>query len=392
MGMKRQALTLGVVLVIAGALIAAAALPAAGAPRPAGSGAGSDAKARQVVALARQSLQENGLKAVLLRVNVGRRKLVSTGLGESMAGVPATPRMHFRIGAMAIPSLITILLQLQEAGRLSLDDKLSRWFPSLPNADRVTLRMMANSTSGYYDYLQGDPTFEDVLFSDVFRQWKPDELLDYAFARGLACEAGACFTYAHTNYVLIAEVLREVTGRPVARLMRRRIFRPLGLRNTFISPKPSIKPPVLHAYTVDRGPYEDSTFWSPSWTVGRGTIQTSNPHDIARLARAIGTGELISRRSRHEMFAPDTAGYPGFSSELYFGLGVNVVGSWAFQNPVINGYTGIMAYLPQKKISIAIAVTKKEAAAETGRNYAQALFNEIGTYLAPEYPANVPGS
>ena len=59
--------------------------------------------------------------------------------------------MHFRIGAMAIPYLINVLLQLQDQGRLSLDDPVSNWLPDLPNADRVTLRMLASNTSGYPD-------------------------------------------------------------------------------------------------------------------------------------------------------------------------------------------------------------------------------------------------
>jgi CubicO group peptidase (beta-lactamase class C family) len=57
-------------------------------------------------------------------------------------------------------------------------------------------------------------------------------------------------------------VIQDVTGTPVEKLLRNRILRPLGLRNTRISALPRIPPPVLHAYTADRGPYEDSTFWS----------------------------------------------------------------------------------------------------------------------------------
>jgi len=66
--------------------------------------------------------------------------------------------MHFRIGSIAIPYVIDLLLQLQDRGRLSLDDPVSNWLPDLPNADRVTLRMLANSTSGYADWIQENPT------------------------------------------------------------------------------------------------------------------------------------------------------------------------------------------------------------------------------------------
>jgi len=92
--------------------------------------------------------------------------------------VPANLRMHFRDGAIAIPYVIDLLLQLQDEGRLSLDDPVSNWLPSLLNADRVTLRMLANSTSGYADWIQGNPDFVDALYANVFRQWQTSELLE----------------------------------------------------------------------------------------------------------------------------------------------------------------------------------------------------------------------
>ena len=95
--------------------------------------------------------------------------------------------MHFRLGSMSIPFLTTVLLQLEEEGRLSLDDPLAKWLPSsgYPNADRVTPGMLARSTSGYPDWIQGNPTFVSALLADPFRTWTESELLGYAFAQPL---------------------------------------------------------------------------------------------------------------------------------------------------------------------------------------------------------------
>jgi D-alanyl-D-alanine carboxypeptidase len=120
-----------------------------------------------------------------------------------MAGAPATRRMHFRIGSIAIPYLIDQLLILQDEGKLSLDDPVSNWLPGLPNGDRVTLRMLANSTSGYPDWIQGNPSFTETLLADIFRQWKTQALMDAAFSQPLICDPGTCFHYAHTNYVVL---------------------------------------------------------------------------------------------------------------------------------------------------------------------------------------------
>ena len=339
---------------------------------------------RRVLALAQALRVESDLAAIILRVDVGRRRLLRTGLGSSMAGVPASPRMHWRIGSVAIAYLTTIALQLEDEGRLSLDDRLSTWFPELPDADRITLRMLASSTSGYRDYLQNNPPFVDLLLSNPFRQWTEDELVSVALARPVACEPGTCFVYSHANFIILGHVLERVTGRTVATLMRRRILRPLGLRNTHISELPAIPEPALHSYSSDRRVYEDSTFWSPSWTIGRGVIQTSTVDDVIKSARAIGSGRLLSRRAAAEQVAPNTAGLPPLSPAFYYGLGVNVAPPWRFQNPQLNGYSGIMAYLPDKRLSIAIVSTVGPRSPEDSQSVV--LFRRIATYLAPEHP------
>jgi D-alanyl-D-alanine carboxypeptidase len=345
---------------------------------------------RHVQEIVKQTVSEQGLRAALMRVDTGDRTLATASPGESMAGVPANLRMHFRIGAIAIPYVIDLVLQLQDKGRLSLDDPVSKWLPDLPHADRVTLRMLASATSGYPDWIQGNPAFVDTLYSDVFRQWTTPELLDVAFGQPLICDPGECFHYAHTNYVILGRVVQAITGKSVGRLLRRRVLGPIRLRHTDISALPRIPAPVLHAYTSDRGPYEDSTSWSPSWTIAKDMIMTGTIADVIKSAKAVGTGALISRKASRERVAPITAGYPGFSDKLYFGLGIVVANTWQFQNPELNGYTAISAYLPSRKISLALAVTRRPAAAATDTNYSQLLFAELADYLAPNHPVVLP--
>jgi D-alanyl-D-alanine carboxypeptidase len=339
---------------------------------------------RGVLALAQDLRVGNDLAAIILRVDVGRRTLLRTALGSSMAGVPATPRMHWRIGAIAITYLATIALQLQDERRLSLADRLSTWFPELPRAERITLRMLANNTTGYRDYAQDNPPFLKILLADPFREWTEDELVTTALARPFACEPGACFIYSHANFIILGHVLERVTGRPVGALMRRRILRPLGMHNTRISELPAIPSPALHAYTSDRNVYEDSTFWSPTWTIGRGVMMTSNVDDVIKSARAIGSGRLLSRRAAAAQVAPVTANLPGMSPALYYGLGVNVAPPWRFQNPVLNGYAGVMASLPDRRLSIAIIATAGPRSPEGSASVV--LFRRLAAYLAPEHP------
>lgn len=347
-------------------------------------------------------LQQNDLRAAIVRVDTGDRRLVTTAVGESMAGVPATPDMHFRTGAIAVPYLIDILLQLRDEGELSLDDPVSQWLPDqmierdgaeipLPNADRVTLRMLASLTSGYPDFLFGNAVVPAAIYADPFRQWQPQELLNGAFTLPIVCDPGACFHYAHTNFVILSKVLRKVTGHSVGRLMHRRIFRPIGLKETEISAYPQIPAPVLNAFDAERGVYENSTYWSPSSTIGNGTIMTSTVGDIAKGARAVGTGKGISKRSLSEMMAPvpTTTPSPLFNQDLYYGLGMIVSYGWLLQNPQLFGFGAVMGYLPSRRLSIVVTTTMGPSAAERltneGVNFNQDLFTELADYLAPDH-------
>jgi D-alanyl-D-alanine carboxypeptidase len=341
--------------------------------------------------MVRQAMGEMGLKAAIVRVDTGRRSLASFALGRSMSGTPARRDMYFRIGSMAIPHLIIVLLQLQDEGRLSLDDKLSKYRPALPDADRITLRMLANSTSGYLDWIQGNEDFVQALFANPFRHWTPAELLAIAFARGSACDPGTCFHYAHTNFAVLGQVISRVTGRSAQREIQERVLGPLGLRHTQISRYAAFPGPALHSYSGERGFYEDATFWSPSWTIGAGEVMSATIGDVARTARAVGGGALVSRRAARERIAPSTVGLPGMRPELYYGLGMLVAGGWTIQNPMLNGYTGLMAYLPARRLSVAIVTTALPRSADTGRPYASLIFSRLNAYLTPGSIVPLPG-
>jgi len=354
---------------------------------------------QEVKTIVRQTVRDDDLTAALVRIDLRGRTLATASPGESMAGVPATLRMNFRIGAIAIPYVVDLLLQLQDRGKLDLDDPVSRWLPDLPNADRVTLRMLASSTSGYPDWIQGNETFYEAHLADVFRQWTTPELLDAAFAQPLICEPGKCFHYAHTNFSILGKVIHRITGRPVASLLRQRVLDPLRLRHTEISGLPRIPEPVLHTYSADRPEadpiYEDSTYWNPSWGISKSMLMTATIADVIRSAKAMGTGALISRRASRERFAPITAGVPGipgpqFNEDFYYGLGVLVLNSWQFQNPEINGFTAVSAYFPSRKIALAVTATRGPQAATTGVNYSERLFKALSLYLTPGHPAQPP--
>jgi CubicO group peptidase (beta-lactamase class C family) len=266
----------------------------------------------------------------------------------------------------------------------SLDDKLSRWLPELPNADKITLGMLAASHSGYSDYVQ-NPDFLKANNADPFRAWNRDELRQYGISKPLQYTPGTSWNSAHTNFLILGEALEKIIGKPIDRLVADEALRPLGLRNTQSSCTAEIPEPVLHAFTSERGIYEDSTYWDPSCTLGCGLVETTDISDLITSAVGIGTGSLLSRTSLQLQIEPKSRIIPANGPPVYYGLGIFTANSWVFQYPLFSGYQAIMAYQSSQQIAIAVAATVgPHGSAST--NYSTEIFQKVGAYLAPNQP------
>ncbi|MGX1881025.1 serine hydrolase domain-containing protein [Streptomyces sp. NPDC055287] len=352
-------------------------------------------EARQIRGIARKAKDELHLKSVELKVTVDGHEVLTDAFGESMTNVPAEPDMHFRAGSVAFAYIATTLLQLAEEGHVRLDDTVERWLPDLPHANKITLRMLGSNTTGLHDYVT-DPAFLAVLEAHPFSQWTPKELVGYPLKHPFWHKPGTNWSDSHANYVLLIAALEKITGTPIDELLKQRVTGPLDLRNTQNNFTPDIPRPVLHAFTSERGLYEESTFWNPSWTTAPGAVITTHICDLARSAQAIGSGELLSPRSYRTLLNPGTVGLGGATKTCpaticlkqteakHFGFGVIVVNGWILQNPSFSGYAAIQAYLPSERLAIAVSATKTADTPEG--NMAEQVAERIAAALAPDTP------
>lgn len=372
-----------------------------------GTGIGTT-QAAGIVQIAERYMSDNHLRSVILRVTVDGQNVVTKALGVSTDNQPATTAMHFRNGAVAISYIATLLLELVDEKIVTLDVPISTWLPELPVSDGVTLRMLANMTAGYPDYVQ-NPEFQKENAANVYRRWTSQELIDLGLSTPRTFDPGTNWDYSHTNYVILGRALERITGKPMARLMRERILGPLHLTNTRSVPTPDIQRPVLHAFDSERREtfgippsepfYEDSTYWNPSWTLAEGAIQTTNIYDMTATADAIGTGSLLSEESHAAQITPsligfghEQAGCPAchmLDAVYSYGIGVVITGPWLLQNPLFNGYGSVEAYLPSGKIAIAVAVTFGEAGFDEKGEYlngraATSIFSEIAAFMTSQ--------
>jgi CubicO group peptidase (beta-lactamase class C family) len=404
MSLNRRLLGLALVL---GLVVASSAtsVASANAGSSAGSGSGS-AQADAIRKLVRETMTEQHMTAAIVSVNVDGKDVLTEAFGDTLPDIPATTDMYFRNGAVAFAYLGNLLLQFVDEGEASLDDTIDQWLPDLPDADKVTLLMLANQTAGYPDFEQ-DPDWTAAYYADPYHSWTFEERLAYVLARPRPFEPGENWSYSHSNFMILGEVLSKIGNKPLATLLRNKVLKPLGLKHTIESETSSLPFPFLHSFNAERRDYfdvppttpfyEEETFWNTQWGTPMGANQATTIDDMIKTAIAIGTGKLVSKKSYHAMTDPNLLGFghsdPVCTPECFtqtdaynFGIGIVRSGNWIKQNPVLTGFAAVEAYLPSKKIAIAVVNTFAQSYFDdpnAASNPSNVLFQEIAAELAP---------
>lgn len=249
------------------------------------------------------------------------------------------PTDHMRIASVAKAFSGAVTLSLVQSGDLELDDTIGELLPGQPAAwSQVTLRQVLGHTSGLPDY-SGTAAFSRDFGQDVMRRFTPQELLAYAAPEGLNFPPGSRYVYSNSDNIVAALMAEAATGRSYERLLRERVYRPLGMRNTSLPQGSRLPRPFAHGYAPDPpGPLEDiSEAFSASGAWASGGI-ISTPADLTRFVRGYVGGRLFGgsvQRAQRRM-------RPGNSEPR--GPGINRAGLALFRYRtrcgVVFGHTG----------------------------------------------------
>ncbi|MFP8943987.1 serine hydrolase domain-containing protein [Streptomyces fenghuangensis] len=343
--MSRRSLRAPVTLAVATALALTAAVPAAAsasgssAPGPAASAdtaerqqhrGGHHGGDRAALRQAMDDMVEAGVPGVLVQTRNGRRTwTASAGVADLDTERPRIRPDRFRVGSITKTFVATVMLQLQEEGRLDLDDPVEEWLPGVVRGNghdgrRVTLRRLLNHTSGIFDYTS-DEEFNRRLLKDFekhrYDTYTPEQLVGIAMAHEPDFAPGTDWSYSNTNYVLAGMVIEAVTGDSYAHQIERRVLRPLGLRATELPGTRATMPrPHGRAYFPlgPEGELTDVTDFNPS-AAGAAGEMVSTVDDLNRFVRALMSGRLLSEGSMAEMLDTVPTGEQGFD---HYGLGL----------------------------------------------------------------------
>ncbi|MFE0776057.1 serine hydrolase domain-containing protein [Streptomyces sp. NPDC058861] len=247
----------------------------------------------------------------------------AVGVQDRVKGTPMDVRSRFRIGSVSKTFSAVVLLQLVQEKRLKLDSPVNTYLPGLLPDDRITVRHLLTHRSGLADYT--DPMFAETVpgFESVRnRVFGYRELVKLSLALPRTTEPGVSYKYSNANFVVVGMLIEKLTGKPVADAYQRRVFKPLGLRDTsYVHPDTRIAGRHVRGYLYPDAagdPLVDSTEQTASWAQSAGAV-ISSPADLNAFTEALMSGRLLSPAMMEAMTTATPTDTTGARS---YGLGL----------------------------------------------------------------------
>ncbi|MNK62959.1 D-alanyl-D-alanine carboxypeptidase precursor [compost metagenome] len=224
--------------------------------------------------------------------------------------VTATAETQYRIGSITKTFTAVMIFQLIEEKKLTLDTKLSNFFPEMPNATQITIANLLNHSSGLADHVNEN------------RQWIADphsktELLEKIEKVKPHFEPGTKHQYSNGGYLLLGYIIEKITGKTYPAALKKRIADKIGLKNT-------ISGTVNNSQKLEARPYTFAGEWKPVKDIYFPNVVAvgdvlSTPQDLIIFINALTSGKLVSAESYDKMktFQKDGTGMGLFKSFFY---------------------------------------------------------------------------
>ncbi|MGZ3520943.1 MAG: serine hydrolase domain-containing protein [Vulcanimicrobiaceae bacterium] len=301
------------------------------------------------------------------------------GYADLSSRLPMSPEDKFRIGSNTKTFVVTVLLQLVDEKRLSLNDPLSKFKlgVTIPNAGHITVRELCMMRSGLMEAYDTPQVAKMQITpnSNIAAR----TLIEYAVSQPALFAPGTRYNYSNTNYLLLGLIVESLTHHPIQQEIQRRILTPLRLSSTsFPVSDPAMPLPYSHGYELeDSGKWHDVTISLPpslTWAAG---VMISDMTDMRRWVKAYVTGTTNSSATQKARLTCLPTGGKGLS----FGLGIGCSGGWFGYTGGLPGYNTAAYYLPEKGATIIAFVNAQRDRPSPG--VANAIARDITKIITP---------
>ncbi|WP_394834912.1 beta-lactamase family protein [Pendulispora rubella] len=296
------------------------------------------------------------------------------GHGQLAPEVPVTPDMAFAIASLSKQFVASLVLVLADEKKLSLEDKVAKYFPDLTRAGDITLYDLMTHVSGYHDSYP-----LDYVDQEMKQPVAPDEAIARYAKRPLDFEPRTQWSYSNTGYAILGRVIEKVTGQPLGVVLNERIFRPVGMTHSSYMPTEGA-PGLARGYTsFALSPPEPAAPEARGWSFGQGGIYAP-AGDIAKWDIALMGGKVLGPEA-FKIFTTARRLADGRPTTYGGGIGVAVNNKGETLLRHRGSYAGFVSY------SVLVPRTRSAVVAISNRDdkFPGGLVNEIVTRLAKSH-------
>lgn len=298
-----------------------------------------------------KNAQTGTTSGVSVLVSENGEILYEKGFGYADIGnkVPVTSDTKFRIGSITKQFIAASILKLQEDGKLSVQDRLSKFLPDFPRGDEVTIYHLLTHTSGIHSY-----TDRPFFYKFITLPIAPAALIDTIKSYPYDFNPSDNWLYNNSGFFLLGYIVEKVSGKNLDNYLKETFFKPLGMNNTGIYNTNVLLDNEAYGYSYDNGTLIKAINWDMSWAGGAGALY-STTKDLYTWNEAVFNGKVLSDESLKAAFTPVVLNN---KQKIDYGYG------WALQD--YRGYKfishgggldGFVTYLerqPEKKITVVV--------------------------------------
>ena len=247
----------------------------------------------------------------------------------------------YRIGSISKTFTSVLVFKAIEQKKLSLETTLDKYFPSIKNANKITVSNLLNHRSGIHNFTN----------DESYLKWNTEkktekEMLQIIEKGGSDFEPGSKADYSNSNFVLLSYILQKAYKKSYSKLLTEIITKPIGLKNTFVGDKINLQNNESNSYKFLTN-WEKETETDMSIPMGAGAV-VSTPGNLTKFAEALFNGKIITLKSVDLMKTlKDNYGMGLFQIPFGDKKSFGHTGG-------IDGFSSVFGYFPNEKISFAL--------------------------------------
>jgi CubicO group peptidase (beta-lactamase class C family) len=222
------------------------------------------------------------------------------GLRDATKKVPHNENSVFQIGSVTKQFTTAIIQKLQQENKLSVNDKITKFFPGYPKGDSITVEQLMLHTSGIYSYTND----RNFMATGVSKSYKRDEMMALFKDKPLEFSPGTRWQYSNSAYSLLGYIIEAITKKPYETVVREYIFKPVQMTHSGFdfanlrSPERATGYFVLNDVDSVKSPVVDSTV-----AYSAGSIY-STTGDLYRWHKALQNYSILPKPLQEKAFTP----------------------------------------------------------------------------------------